>query len=127
MDAGTADITSYASDAVYLAYIYTSTSDDAATWEIDNVEVLGIMSTGIIDNSMNQIALFPNPASNLVNIESDSDGELSIYSIGGKLLVSNHVSIGNNSIDISELNAGLYIVRTFVKDGTSQYGKLLVK
>ena len=62
-----------------------------------------------------------------VNIESDSDGELSIYSIGGKLLVSNHVSIGNNSIDISELNAGLYIVRTFVKDGTSQYGKLLVK
>jgi PKD repeat protein len=39
IDAGTVDISSYAGVTTYIAYKYTSTTDGAATWEVDNITV----------------------------------------------------------------------------------------
>ncbi len=41
VDAGTVDISAYASATTYIAFKYTSTSSAAATWEVDNVTVAG--------------------------------------------------------------------------------------
>ncbi len=40
-DAGTVDISAYASATTYIAFKYTSTNTEAATWEVDNVTVAG--------------------------------------------------------------------------------------
>ncbi len=127
IDAGTADISSYNSDAVYIAFVYNSTSSDASTWEIDNIEVLGVMGTGIIDNKAKSVLAFPNPASDVINIKSNAEGSLRIISITGEIVIENSMISGKNSIDISGLVGGLYFIETTNVEGQKSIGKFTVK
>ena len=61
-----------------------------------------------IDNQ--QLAIFPNPANNVLNITNLADNqEVTIYSISGSMMKKVVVS-GNAAIDISELRPGMYVV-----------------
>lgn len=52
--------------------------------------------------------VYPNPATNFINIKVDDTGNFSIYSTDGKLIKILVLSKGVNAIDISELSAGMY-------------------
>ena len=52
--------------------------------------------------------VYPNPATNFINIKVDDTGDFSIYSADGKLIKVVALSKGVNAIDISELSAGMY-------------------
>ena len=58
-----------------------------------------------------KIALYPNPAKGTVYVNCVTDGELKaqVYSLDGKLLMNSVLK--NNSIDVSHLSQGMYIVR----------------
>jgi hypothetical protein len=73
--------------------------------------VIGIQSTaGISNNEKNAIRVYPNPATDLVYIASDAaiDG-ITITDVAGHV-VYNSSQVSANSIDVSGLTSGVYIL-----------------
>ncbi|MES2485583.1 MAG: PQQ-dependent sugar dehydrogenase, partial [Bacteroidota bacterium] len=83
-------------------------------------------TAGIIGFENNMFSMYPNPAGNeiTVNLAVDS-ANLFIYDISGKTVMSNTLASGNNSINTSSLQAGLYIVAIEHSKGSSKQ-KLLI-
>ena len=127
IDAGTVDISEYSSATTHIAFVFTSTTDGSATWELDNLNVLGVLNTGIADNNISKLNVYPNPATSKINIESNTSGTLTIVSTTGKLLINTKLTAGSNSINIETLNSGLYIIETIDNNGLKSIGKLTVR
>ena len=68
------------------------------------------ITVSITENNEIAFVLYPNPAENIVTIESVKDAEIKIYSVNGQLVSQQNIAEGINNIDISELNAGLYFI-----------------
>ena len=74
-----------------------------------------------------EVALYPNPASNQVNLKFSSEneqyGKIEIYNINGAKLVSvpTNISTGVNTVNINtaDLTAGNYIVSLVTNEGTT--------
>ncbi|MBK9150616.1 MAG: T9SS type A sorting domain-containing protein [Saprospiraceae bacterium] len=67
--------------------------------------------TGTDDISYTQVRLFPNPANHTLNLELPQDGYIRITGLDGKLLQSQKVQAGLQTLDISTLTSGSYILR----------------
>ena len=80
---------------------------NALNWFSNNKIVLGIE-----DNSLNKIRIYPNPTTDKLYFKSSiaEDFNISVYDILGKKVLENTVNI-NKSLDVSQLNNGIYIVR----------------
>ena len=64
------------------------------------------------DNISSSFKVFPNPASNELKVNSNSEKNyISFYDITGKLLFSKEFSLSSISINISDLSKGIYILR----------------
>ena len=67
------------------------------------------------------VNLFPNPASDVINIRLSGDvpnAEMNIYDVFGKILLKRNINNGNNSMNISGLPGGVYMMRV-QKDGNT--------
>ena len=93
-------------------------------------------TTGIynIAAGLNQIKLYPNPSSNLLNVDFGNQPELlntkvtvEILDITGRVLKSDELQMSSDiySINISNLNTGLYFMK--VSSGTSSEVKKFMK
>ena len=80
-------------------------------------------------STVDGFTIFPNPARNTVNInlENSKGGEqLIVTDMLGKQVKVQVMSLGNNSIDISNLNKGFYLISLIV-DNKVQTKKLIVE
>src|SRR5687767_9878001 len=67
------------------------------------------------------INLFPNPASDVINIRLSGDvqnAEMNIYDVFGRIIVKRNINNGNNIMNISGLSGGVYMMRV-QKDGNT--------
>ena len=76
-------------------------------------EVVIEPKTGINNfSSEAAFSIYPNPANNILNIISENANELiTISDISGKIVYSEKTSDKQSSINISQLSAGMYIIR----------------
>lgn len=83
------------------------------------------MATSVNHVSENEFSMFPNPASEKLFIQSTKEVEgLIIYSITGKMLIS-EMNLGfETTLDISDLSKGMYLVETII-NGKKQIKKLI--
>lgn len=74
-----------------------------------------------------QVAMYPNPAVNKIQISNETKNSLNVvvYNILGDAMLSKRISGDNNQIDITSLQAGIYIVS--FTDGKRTTTKRLVK
>ncbi|KMQ62131.1 hypothetical protein ACM40_07415 [Chryseobacterium sp. BLS98] len=71
------------------------------------------------------VSIYPNPASDFVNIRSKTDvASISLFSIDGKKLAKTH---GENRIDISAYSTGVYFLNIVLKDGITFKHKIIKK
>ena len=71
-----------------------------------------------------QVQVYPNPASTQIKIITDADyKEIEMYNSKGQLVLTSNV----NTIDVSKLEKGLYMVKTISNDGYSDYQKVIVQ
>jgi hypothetical protein len=79
------------------------------------INVITPETVGIIENSEdNSIFLYPNPATNLLTIETSQTTKgstVSIYNIDGQELIKQQMNESKIQIDISKLKSGIYFVK----------------
>lgn len=83
-------------------------------------------TTGIFNSTLLNADIYPNPASNVLNIrlnESTAKGVFTIHDAGGKTIKSIAMNSIQNAIDISELSSGVYFVTFSNEKGEISAGK----
>ncbi len=100
-------------------YEFASWSDD----NTDNPRQITVMAdatfiasfipaTGIEENSLLEISLFPNPATDILNItSSETISEIEIVNVMGQVVRRIEVNSDNAVCDVNELTSGVYVVR----------------
>mgnify|MGYP006277613509 CR=1 FL=1 len=131
---GSIDIEDIVMDNIfYVAFQYNSTSDEAATWEIDEIMITGKYTAGIGEQSAIAASIFPNPASDIVHLNfgeiNQRPAEVLVFDLNGKQMSSYAVSKGENqiTIDVSKWESGLYLISINKSGGSSEALRLLVK
>jgi hypothetical protein len=62
----------------------------------------------LTDNSIGLFNVFPNPANDVLNIETEGDFSVSVLNTNGEEMVSN---LKSKSINVSNYNSGIYFVK----------------
>ncbi len=103
--------------------------------------ILNNLNNGVIELKLKNateklIGVFPNPAANYINFgyvvkydyPEQTDFEIKIYSVGGKLLKSKIITNESSfeMMDVSDLSSGIYLYYLKVGD-ISKKGKLIIK
>jgi hypothetical protein len=74
-----------------------------------------IIISSVNDATTGNIEVFPNPVSDLLTIrninENDNYSTVNLYDMFGRLLISNGLVSGTNTLDVSGLSAGVYSIR----------------
>jgi hypothetical protein len=65
---------------------------------------------GLPDTVAGVVKLFPNPASNEFTIILEADASVNVYDLGGKLLMNHNALQGNNVINTSAFQSGIYLL-----------------
>lgn len=103
-----------------------STAETSAGWTIK----YGANELGMEKNEIkNGINIFPNPAKDVFNIQSNlpEDVSMDIFDINGKRILSNlKVANGQNNFNIENLNSGVYLLK-FQSNHQKHTEKLIVK
>jgi hypothetical protein len=119
------------------AYTYTDISPEAGKnyYRIEQLDIDGKSSyseTRIITlEAQNHIAIWPNPAKDIVNIQKESNSGVynlnaQIFDQSGQKVSASLLHSGMNTVNIGSLPAGYYIVHIDLSNGES-YNQKLVK
>ena len=73
------------------------------------------------------ISIFPNPATDVVNVTGTALTNVSIVDINGRSVKSQTVNANKTSVNISDLSTGVYMMTVQTADGKSTTKKLLKK
>ncbi len=85
---------------------------------------IDIMSTVEIKDIVSHKTIYPNPASNFVNLMEMNNTNCEIYDISGKLMISQKVNSDNFQLNISSLKAGNYIIK--ISEKNNVYSTILI-
>lgn len=83
------------------------------------------LTLGIVETTLSNVEMYPNPAKEKVIIKNDSGKEITIQinAIDGQLIQEVKIGLGINEILTSELSEGIY----FVQIGSNDLRKLIIK
>lgn len=81
-------------------------------WYINLSEIFTSVNDKKIENT---IAIIPNPANNIININGLQNANIQIFDLTGKLFLE--IKNSNNLIDVSNFSNGIYIIKIETADG----------
>jgi len=118
----TLDATGLVSDS-YIGKLLIRNNDP--TNEQVDVTVLLAVTVGVNENGANEyIAVYPNPASTLLNVKSNGTvTNVNLVNTIGQVVYSNNT---NTTIDISKFESGVYFIQIDTEHGTTTQ-KILIK
>jgi len=104
----------------YVTAVYTGGESDPSN-------MVTIVVTNIIDNAENTIKIYPNPAYDVINIEAANDVKMiRIMNMVGQTVYSNAVQNPNSTINVNELESGVYFLQVETEHGSSTQ-KIVIK
>ena len=109
----------------YIAFIYTSSDEAAASWEIDYVKVTGQHLTAVNENAATTVGVYPNPASAQVSFTLDSDAQVSVFDMTGRMVREMNATAGEAQLNVNELENGVYFVNFRYANGTTAVAKFV--
>lgn len=98
------------------SYTYRVAQPEAvAYYRLKMVDVNGSITHSrlirLTQQADNRLFIYPNPATNNINIQVAASGKMNVYTESGVLVKAVTVQAGINTIAISDLTAGVYYVR----------------
>ncbi len=73
------------------------------------------------------VQMYPNPCRSRLNVKGKDLQAISIYHLNGQLMMHKDLLTDTETVDVSTLKAGLYLVRVYTSDGRLNNLKLQVK
>ena len=119
---GNIDISAISGTNVYVAFKFTSSDIESATWEVDDIRIIGVSSLGIPETVMNNgFSLVPNPSDGHFRIlfKDNSIKEIRIVSVIGTELFHTVTGQSEIGINLPELPSGIYFIQV-KKAGANQ-------
>ena len=93
-----------------------------------DLNAVGVINQKILDNkdfNKNAASLYPNPASDIVYIDSEEESDVTIYNISGEI-VKTLPKANHKAITVSDLNSGIYLFEVTIQNKKSTT-RILVK
>ena len=113
----TAD-TTYALTIFFTGNYWLEVTDSLGCIGSDSIFVDEEICSGIEDLFANQqISVYPLPAKNILNIDTETAGLMEVYDVFGKKVISTSISTGKNQVDVSQLSQGTYILHFISETG----------
>ncbi len=107
----------------YRVYAYNANTNSAYS----NVVQANLVNTGITDINNVSINLYPNPVSNMLNIENlTGKTEIKITDMRGRGLIHQSESNAKHQVDLSSFSKGTYLVQ-ITSGNTNIYRKIVVE
>lgn len=78
----------------------------------------------LVDSKVVEFAIYPNPAQFEVNVDVAAAGSLEVYSLSGAIVMSSFLQEGHNTVSISSLDKGMYLLITNI-DGNREVSRLI--
>jgi len=108
-----------------LLLIYTNSATPPGTVYVDNIYMYRAATASVENNTLLGFSMYPNPASNKLNISAkETIQRADIFNVIGKKVMSLNINKTSESIDISSLNSGIYLVKYDV-NGTTGTAKFI--
>ncbi|OQP56794.1 peptidase [Niastella vici] len=100
----------------YYAQVYGWNGANSATTCYTLKVQLGTASRGndLVTSDVQKVAVFPNPTSNIVNINLTGftgKSDVRLFDVNGRMIMQRQVSTTNSQLDISALPAGIYMMK----------------
>ena len=108
----------------YVAFVYYSTTESAASWQVDYVKVTGKVTEGVNENSTS-VSLYPNPAREQVSFMLESDAQVSVYDMTGRMVRTMNMAAGQAQLNVSDLENGVYFVNVRYTNGATAISKFV--
>ena len=108
----------------YVAFVYTSTTEGAASWEIDYVKVVSYGAESVAEQS-HSVSLYPNPARERVSVMLESEAQVNVYDMTGRMVATMSHEAGEAQVNVSELENGVYFVNVRYANGTTAVSKFV--
>lgn len=85
---------------------------------IDNLSIYGNgEGAGLMNASVSKLNVYPNPVTDVLNVSCDSAIEkIELYNANGNMVYAGQAE---NGVDVSNLSAGIYVVKAFTAEGVS--------
>jgi hypothetical protein len=100
-----------ADDAAWSAINWTSI--DAASTFVNNQAECALLS--IAGDDEVRFDMYPNPVSTLLTIYTEKEASYTFKNLAGQIILTGHLQVGDNSIDVSALAVGLYFIHTRIE------------
>jgi len=109
------DISAFAGQNIYIAFRHCNSTD--VYWMlVDDIEVIAGQHAGISNVTDATVQLYPNPTSNVLNINAEGVQEVSVIDINGRTVMTEK---NVNTVNLSDLANGVYYVRVITNNGVA--------
>ncbi|MBQ0129655.1 MAG: T9SS type A sorting domain-containing protein, partial [bacterium] len=68
----------------------------------------------------NSVKIYPNPASDVLNVAGENIANVEVYNAMGQLVLSQEVADGQAQISTGSMNSGIYFIRIYSQNGEMQ-------
>lgn len=90
---------------------------------IDNFSITDFSLTTVVEESENEISVYPNPASQVVHVSGITEGFVQIFDVSGRVMMQSQIS---ESLDVSMLEHGIYLIQIFDLNSKTIYTQKLI-
>ena len=71
-----------------------------------------------------EVRVYPNPTIGILNIESESEIQIFLYDLSGKLKIKTSQPLGSGQIDLTDFPAGIYVLEVSDQTGRKKVLKI---
>ncbi|MBO7617751.1 MAG: T9SS type A sorting domain-containing protein, partial [Bacteroidales bacterium] len=93
-------------------------SDPALSFDDPSVNYVTGHMTGIDENDA-MVALYPNPTKGNVTIEANGMSRITVLSVLGQVVFDTELNADTYTLNMSQFNAGMYMVRVYTEGGVT--------
>ena len=111
---GIVNISGISGTNIHIAFKFTCSDTESATWEVDEILTSGILIVGMPEQNDNKdFTIFPNPSKGTLNIgfSDNSRKEVRITSMLGKDVFMATTNQNQLKLNLSDLSAGIYFIQ----------------
>ena len=128
VESGQVNISDYLTDQLgffHIAFVYNSTDEAAASWEIDYVKVLKGEALSVEDEQLTAFNVYPNPAHDVVSFNLLNDAQVSVFDITGRMVSTMNVAAGQGKYQVASLENGVYFLNVRYNDGKTEVARFV--